>query len=281
MAEDRNILQKIISPTKEEKEKFIKKQDLSQKMMRILREEGYINYELRKISERALQDGVPAEQIKKNMAEAREKLIKDGGTKVKILNFLYPGKGSRFELGDEKREFDYEKKQDTKKDKKKVSKDEVGVPSKVDSEATLSESLAGATVSGVIKIGTGTINFGLLLTDIMREQLGADVPVDKGLAERFNKAFEGTWLGVIEQQAEEDAVQTASGRIIQALVQLYGGVKVAQKTAIPAVSYISNKARQLVKAIKGDRYVKTTNNKILNQAKTKIDELNKLSKFDK
>ena len=68
MAEDRNILQKIISPTKEEKEKFIKKQDLSQKMMRILREEGYINYELRKISERALQDGVPAEQIKKNLS---------------------------------------------------------------------------------------------------------------------------------------------------------------------------------------------------------------------
>ena len=33
MAEDRNILQKIISPTKEEKEKLIKTQDLGQKMM--------------------------------------------------------------------------------------------------------------------------------------------------------------------------------------------------------------------------------------------------------
>ena len=60
MAEDRNILQKIISPTEEEKEKLIKTQDLGQKMLRILREEGYINYELRKISERALRDGVPA-----------------------------------------------------------------------------------------------------------------------------------------------------------------------------------------------------------------------------
>ncbi len=255
MAEDRNILQKIISPTEEEKEKVIKAQDLGQKMMRILREEGYINYELRKISERALRDGVPAEQIKKNMAAAREKLIKDGGTKVKILNFLYPGKGSRFELGDDEREFDYEKKQDTKKEKKKISRDQVGIPTNVHNEATLAESLAGASVSGLIKIPKGAVNFGLLLTDIMREQLGADVPVDKGLAERFNKAFEGTWLGVIEQQAEEDAVETASGRITQALVQLYGGVKIAQKTAIPAVSYISNKATQLVKAIKGQRYV--------------------------
>ena len=281
MAEDRNILQKIISPTEEEKEKVIKAQDLGQKMMRILREEGYINYELRKISERALRDGVPAEQIKKNMAEAREKLIKDGGTKVKILNFLYPGKGSRFELGDEKREFDYEKKQDTKKEKKKISRDQVGIPTNVHNEATLAESLAGASVSGLIKIPKGVVNFGLLLTDIMREQMGKDVPIDEGLAERFNKAFEGTWLGVIEQQAEEDAVETASGRITQALVQLYGGVKVAQKTTIPAVSYISNKATQLVKAIKGQRYVKTTNNKILDKGKSKIDELNKLSKFDK
>ena len=281
MAEDRNILQKIIFPDKEQTENYNKRMDLGQKMMRILKEEGYINYELRKISERALQDGVPAKKIKKNMAEAREKLIKDGGVKVKILNFMYPGKGSKFKLSDENREFDYEKKQDAEKGKKKISKDQVGVPSDKYHETTLAESLAGASLSGVIKIPKGAINFGLLLTDIVKEKLGADVPVDKGLAEKFNQAFENTWLGVIEKQAEEDAVETASGRLTQAIVQLYGGIKIAQKTAIPAMTYMSTKARQLVNAIKGKRYVKTTNNKILNQAKNKIDKLNKVSKFDK
>ena len=91
------------------------------------------------------------------MAKAREKLIKDGGPTVKILNFLYPGKGSRFKLDDEKREFDYEKKQDTKKDKKKVSKDEIGVPSKVDSEATLSESLEISITGHVLQLEQNVI----------------------------------------------------------------------------------------------------------------------------
>ena len=49
MAEDRNLLQKIIKPTEEESENLDKIQDLGQKSMRILREEGYINYELVKI----------------------------------------------------------------------------------------------------------------------------------------------------------------------------------------------------------------------------------------
>ena len=175
MAEDtRSKILQLISPTEEQAEKYKKTHDLGQNMMKVLKDEGYINHYLRILSEKALKDGVSPEKIKKNMAGAREKLIKDGGAQVKILNFLYPGKGSRFKLDDEKREFDYEKKQDTKKDKKKISKDEVGVPSKVDSEATLNESLAGASVSGLIKIPKGPINFGLLLTDIVREKLGAD-----------------------------------------------------------------------------------------------------------
>ena len=280
MAEDRNLLQKIIKPTEEESENLDKIQDLGQKSMRILREEGYINYELRKISEKALQDGVPAKQIKKNMAEAREKLLKDGGAKVKILNFMYPGKGSRFDIDDKKREFQYEKEKDSKGKGKGVT-EQVGIPSDKYNETTLSESLAGASVSGLIKIPKGVINFGLLITDLANQAAGKDVKIDEGLAEKFNKVFENTILGKIENQAEEDARKTASGKITQAIVQLIGATRVAQKTAIPLMEKISQKSRQLVNAIKTKKYVKTTNNSTLSKAKDGINKLNKKSGFDK
>ena len=280
MAEDRNLLQKIIKPTEEESENLDKIQDLGQKSMRILREEGYINYELRKISEKALQDGVPAKQIKKNMAEAREKLLKDGGAKVKILNFMYPGKGSRFDIDDKKREFQYEKEKDSKGKGKGVT-EQVGIPSDKYNETTLSESLAGASVSGLIKIPKGVINFGLLITDLAKQAAGKDVKIDEGLAEKFNKVFENTILGKIENQAEEDARKTASGKITQAIVQLIGATRVAQKTAIPLMEKISQKSRQLVNAIKTKKYVKTTNNSTLSKAKDGINKLNKKSGFDK
>ena len=226
MAEDRNLLQKIIKPTDEESEKLDKVQDVGQKMARILREEGYINYELRKLSEKALQDGVPADKIKTNMAEAREKLLEDGGAKVKILNFMYPGKGSRFSIDDDKREFEFEKEKDSK-DKGKGITEQVGIPSDKYSETTLTESLAGASVSGLIKIPKGVINFGTIIYDLAQKAAGKDVPIDKGLTERFNKAFENTIIGKIESQAEEDAKATASGRITQAVVQLIGATKIA------------------------------------------------------
>ena len=280
MAEDRNLLQKIIKPTDEESEKLDKVQDVGQKMARILREEGYINYELRKLSEKALQDGVPADKIKTNMAEAREKLLEDGGAKVKILNFMYPGKGSRFSIDDDKREFEFEKEKDSK-DKGKGITEQVGIPSDKYSETTLTESLAGASVSGLIKIPKGVINFGTIIYDLAQKAAGKDVPIDKGLTERFNKAFENTIIGKIESQAEGDAIETASGRITQAITQLIGATRIAQKTAIPAVEKISEKARQLVNSIKGKKYVKTTNSPTLSKAKDGINKLNKKAGFDK
>ena len=48
MAEDtRSKILQIISPTEEQKEKHKKTQDLGQNMMKVLREEGYINHYLR------------------------------------------------------------------------------------------------------------------------------------------------------------------------------------------------------------------------------------------
>ena len=114
MAEDRNLLQKIIKPTDEESDKLQGIKDVGDKSMRILRDEGYINLQLRIIAEKALQEGASSEDIKRKMSEARQKFINDPTPMVRTLNFLYPGKGSRFRLEDEKREFDYEKQQDSK-----------------------------------------------------------------------------------------------------------------------------------------------------------------------
>ena len=65
MAEDtKSKILQLISPTEEQAEKYKKTHDLGQNMMRILRDEGYINHYLRILSEKALQDGVPPEKIK-------------------------------------------------------------------------------------------------------------------------------------------------------------------------------------------------------------------------
>ncbi len=93
-------------------------------------------------------------------------------------------------------------------------------------------------------------DFGTIFYDLEQKSAGKDVPIDKGLTEIFKKAFENTILGKIEGMAEEDALDTASGRITQALVQLFGAARIAKKTAIPAVEKISQKTRQLVNAIK-------------------------------
>ena len=280
MAEDRSLLEKIVKPTDEEVEKLDKVQNLGQKAARILREEGYINFELRKLSEKALQDGISSKDIKKKLPKVRETLLKEGGAKVRILNFLYPGKGSRFDIDDQKREFEFEKQKDSK-DKGKGITEQVGIPSDKYSETSLNESLAGASLSGLIKIPKGVINFGTLVYDLAKKAVGKDVPIDKSLTEKFNKSFENTILGKIEGMAEEDALDTASGRITQALVQLFGAAGVAKKTAIPAVEKISQKTRQLVKSIKNKTYVKTTNNKTLSRAKDKIDKLNKGANLDR
>ena len=86
------------------------------------------------------------------------------------------------------------------------------------------------------------------------------IPIDETLTGKFNEAFEQTTLGKIENAAEDVARETAAGKITEAIGQLYGAGKIAQKTAIPVITKTSQKVRQLVNSIKGGRYVNTTNN---------------------
>ena len=144
------------------------------------------------------------------------------------------------------------------------------------------ESVANAIVSGLIKIPQGFVNFGTLIYDAFQEE---GIPVSQSLTAKVNRAFENTALGVIAKQSEEQARETAAGKITEAMIQLYGAGKIAQKTAVPVVTKLTQKSRQLadklVGKIKKNKYVNTSGNKNLYNAKRKVEQLNKASGFDK
>ena len=148
----------------------------------------------------------------------------------------------------------------------------------VEEDVSLVESLTGAGISASIKIPKGLITFGTLLYDIFQEE---GIPVEESLTSKFNEAFDQTTLGKIEQASEEVAAETAAGKITEAIGQLYGAGKIAQKTAIPVIAKTSQKVRQLVNAVKTGRYVKTTNNVNAARAVKKANDLNKITGKDK
>ena len=128
---------------------------------------------------------------------------------------------------------------------------------KEDYEVGLGQSLTGAAVSAGIKFPKGIVNFGTLVYDAAT---GDGLDVDKSLTERFNRAFDKTIFGQIENQAEEDARATAAGHLTEAFLQIFNAAKVGTKVLGPGIKYASMKARQLapglVKAIKTNRYGK-------------------------
>jgi len=148
----------------------------------------------------------------------------------------------------------------------------------VEEDVSLFESLVGAGISAGIKIPKGLVTFGTLLTDIFRED---GIPVDETLTAKFNESFDQSTLGKIERASEEVAAETAAGKITEAIGQLYGAGKIAQKTAIPVIEKTSQKVRQLVSAIKSGRYVKTTNNVNAARAIKEANKLNTITGTDK
>ena len=148
----------------------------------------------------------------------------------------------------------------------------------VEEDVSLVESLTGAGISASIKIPKGLVTFGTLLYDIFQEE---GIPVDETLTGKLNEAFDRTTLGKIEQASEEVARETAAGKITEAVGQLYGAGKIAQKTAIPVIEKTSQKVRQLVNNIKSGRYVKTTNNVNAARAVKKANDLNRITGKDK
>ena len=148
----------------------------------------------------------------------------------------------------------------------------------VEEDVSLVESLVGAGISAGIKIPKGLVTFGTLLYDIFQEE---GIPYDETLTGKLTEAFDQTTLGKIEKASSEVAAETAAGKITEAVGQLYGAGKIAQKTAIPVIEKTSQKVRQLVSAIKGGRYVKTTNNVNAARAVKKANDLNRITGKDK
>lgn len=260
-------LLKGITPSDEFKEEFQDGKELSQRFFEVAEKEGYFKAKQLLEEQKAIEQGVPAEEILK-MAETNDKAIMP-----KIEKFIKSPIDSTVETV-----------KDIIKEPKVEEVDRrLGLPPEENNEVSLSDSIGAALNSGLIKIPKGVVNFGTLLYDALQEE---GIPVEQGATYKFNKAFENTYIGMIEKESEEKARETATGRIFEALTQLYGGGKIAQKTAVPIVAKLSQKARQLsgplVNAIKKGRYANLTkNSKNLNEAAKKATELNKLSKLDK
>ncbi len=261
-------LLKGITPSEESKEEFIKGRELSERFFDVYEKEGYFKAKQLLEEEKAIEAGVPESEIKK-MAEKNdkaimpkiEKFIKDPiDTTVKTVKDTF-----------------------TKEPKIEETPRDFGLPPEENNEVSLGESFQNAIGSGLIKIPKGAINFGTLIYDAMQEE---GIPIEQGATYKFNKAFEDTYLGIIEKESEKKADATVTGKITEALVSLYGAGKIAQKTAVPVVAKLSQKARQLAplitKAVKNGTYLNTSKNtKTFLEAGKKATELNKLSKLDK
>ena len=240
---------------------------------RIIGEEGVDGLLIRLREEELLNKGVPEAEVSKRIKE-ENKYTKLSSLLPKDVSLFGEAKAAQAEAKKESIDIDEPIKY------KEVEK--VGLGDKDDYEVGLGESLTGAVVSGAIKIPKGIVNFGTLIYDAAT---GDGIDVDKSLTERFNREFEKTIFGLIENQAEEQARATAAGHLTEAFLQLYGGSKIAMKTLGPAIQYASMKARQLapvlVNAVKTNRYGKTVDNVNLTKAASKAKQLNKPNGFDK
>ena len=240
---------------------------------RIIGDEGLDGLIVRLREEELLNEGLSAEDVKKRISEEK-KYTKLSSLLPKDVSLFGEAKAGQAEAAEKATDIDEPIKY------KEVEK--VGLGDKEDYEVGLGESLTGAVVSGGIKIPKGIINFGTLIYDAAT---GDGLDVDKSLTERFNREFEKTIFGLIENQAEEQARATAAGHLTEAFIQLLGGYKIAMKATGGAIQYASMKARQLapalVNAVKTNRYGKTVDNLNLSKAASKAKNLNKPNGFDK
>lgn len=240
---------------------------------RIIGEEGIDGLLIRLREEELLNEGLSAEDVKKRVSE-ENKYTKLSSLLPKDVSLFGEAQAAQAEAKKESKDIEEPIKY------KEVEK--VGLGDKDDYEVGLGESLTGAVVSGAIKVPKGIVNFGTLIYDAAK---GDGIDVDKGLTERFNREFEKTIFGLIENQAEDQARSTAAGHLTEAFIQLMGGYKLAMKATGPAIQYASMKARQLapilVNAVKTNRYGKTVDNVNLTKAASKAKQLNKPNGFDK
>ena len=262
----------FLIPSEETREAIIKGIEAGKRDVRILKDEGPEALELRRKEEEFLNlghDDDTAAQL------ARDAIDNDKRFRIipKDINFIGDAKASTIDTEET----------ETEEVKNIKTTDKVGLGDKDDYEVGLGQSLTGAVVSAGIKFPKGIINFGTLVYDAAK---GDGIDVDESLTERFNRGFDKTIFGLIENQAEEDARSTAAGHLTEAFLQIFNAAKVGTKVLGPGIQYASRKARELapalVKAIKTNRYAKLDDTATaVTKAGSKAKQLNKPNRFDK
>jgi len=262
----------FLIPSKETREAILKGIELGKRDVRILKEEGPEALELRRKEQKFLDLGHDDETA----AElAKDEIANDKRFRIipKDINFIGDAKASTIET-EEVEEPEVKNIKTTEK---------VGLGNKDDYEVGLGQSLTGAVVSAGIKFPKGIINFGTLVYDAAT---GDGLDVDQSLTERFNRTFDKTIFGLIENAAEEDARSTAAGHLTEAFLQIFNAAKVGTKVLGPGIQYASRKARELapglVRAVKTNRYGKLDDTATaVSKAATKAKQINKPNGFDK
>ena len=262
----------FLIPSKEYREAILEGIEKGKRDVRILKSEGPEALELRRKEEEFLEQGFDDEMSSKL---AKDAIANDKRFRIipKDINFIGDAKASTIDT----EETETEEVKDIKTTEK------VGLGDKDDYEVGLGQSLTGAVVSAGIKFPKGVVNFFTLVYDAATAD-GLDV--DQGLTARFNREFDKTIFGLIEQQAEEDARATAAGHLTEAFLQIFNAAKVGQKVLGPGIEYASRKARQLapqlVKAVKTNRYGKLDDSATsVASAAKKAKQLNAPNRFDK
>ena len=136
-------------------------------------------------------------------------------------------------------------------------------------------------MSGLIKIPLGFAYVGAEIKDAFAEE---GEKVDEGQVAKLSESIEKSILGVILKETEERARSTATGKITEAMIQIYGAAKFAGKPAAKGIAIASKHARKIadkvVNTMSKGTYVSTKSKDLYKTAK-KVRDLNKLSKTDK
>ena len=241
MAEDRSILEKIIKPTRSEKEEFNTILDNAYKFQRYQNKYGI------------------SEGIKK--IEEQKKLIEQKREQKKGTD----GKAST-----------------RKQPKVLFAEDDLDLgDDKYVNEVALGESVGNALVSGTIKIPLGFMYLGAEIKDALAKE---NVKIEDSAVAKLSNKIEQSILGDILTQSEERARASATGRITEALVQIYGASRLLGQFAVRATMNASKYSRiiadKMFNAIKRGSLVSSKSKDLFNASK-KVKELNKLSKTDK
>ena len=142
------------------------------------------------------------------------------------------------------------------------------------SEVGISESIAGAILSGSIKIPYGWAN----LTAMIADWAGPEgIPVSQSKVAQLERWFDQTYFGGAMRWGEEKARASAIGKITEALVEIYGNWRAVGKHAVNLTEDGFKMYNKAIGGVKAGKYVRTAKNNNIYEAAKATQKANKLS----